>query len=67
MLGRLRSEAGIWFTSAGIFLISAVPAFGRVSIGPTPLNGLSIREFMWAVALVVSWVRGRALEKQGSE
>jgi uncharacterized membrane protein len=66
MLGRLRSEAEIWFTSAGIFLVSAVPLFGRVPIGPVPLNGLSVREFMWAAALAVSWVRGRVLELQSS-
>lgn len=67
MLGRLRSEAEIWFTSAGIFLVSAVPVFGRIFIAPVSLSGLSVREFMWAVAVAVSWVRGRALEKQGSE
>jgi uncharacterized membrane protein len=67
MLDRLRSEADIWFTSAGIFLVSFVPVFGRISVGPGPLSGLSVREFMWAGALAVSWVRGRVLEWTSSE
>jgi uncharacterized membrane protein len=67
MVGRLKSEAGIWFSSAGLFLISAVPVFGTIFVGPTPLSELSIREFMWGVALAVSWIRGRALEKQSPE
>jgi len=67
MLGRLRSEAGIWFTSAGIFLVSALPLFGRIFIGPVPFSGLSLRWLMWAAAMAFSWVRGRALEKQGPE
>ena len=62
MLGRLRSEAWIWFASAAIFLVSAVPLFGRISVGVVATNGLSIREILWAVALLLSWVRGRVLE-----
>jgi uncharacterized membrane protein len=62
MLNRLRSEAGIWFTSAGIFLVSAVPLFGRISFGSVLLSGFSIRETLWVAALVLSWVRGRVLE-----
>ena len=63
MLSRLRSEAGIWFTSSAIFLVSAVPIFGRIPVGPVLLTGLSVREYMWVGALVISWVRGRALEQ----
>jgi uncharacterized membrane protein len=62
MLGRLRSEAEIWFTSAGVFLVSAVPLFGRISVGAFLLSGLSAREYMWVAALILSWARGRALE-----
>jgi len=65
MLGRLRSEAGIWSTSAAIFLVSAVPLFGRISFGSVAVNGLSVREIMWVAALVLSWVRGRAIEERG--
>jgi len=64
MISRLRAEAGIWFTSAGIFLVSAVPVFGRVALGSVLVSGLSLREIMWVGALVVSWVRGRALEEE---
>jgi uncharacterized membrane protein len=65
MLGRLRSEAGVWFASAGVFLVSAVPLFGRISVGTLFLSGLSVREFMWIAALIISWVRGRAIESVG--
>jgi uncharacterized membrane protein len=65
MLGRLRSEAGIWFTSAGIFLASAVPVFGRTAVGSIPVSGLSVRELMWVAALLISWVKGRVLEPGG--
>lgn len=62
MLSRLRSEAVVWLTSAAIFLISAVPIFGRISAGGVTTSGLSIRQVLWAAALVLSWVRGRVLE-----
>ena len=62
LVSRLRSEAGIWFTSAGIFLVSALPLVGKITIGSASLTGLSVREYLWAAALIVSWVRGRALE-----
>ena len=66
MIGRLRSEAGVWFTSAGIFLISAVPVFGRSELGVLLVNGLSFREFLWVGALIISWVRGRGLVSKGT-
>jgi uncharacterized membrane protein len=62
MLGRLRSEAEIWLTSAALFLISAIPIFGRISIGSLPLSGISVREFLWVAALLTSWIRGRLVE-----
>ena len=62
MLNRLRSEAGIWFTSAGIFLVSALPLFGKLTVGPASVSGVTIREYMWFAALAISWIRGRALE-----
>ena len=62
MVSRLRSEAGIWFTSAGIFLVSAIPLFGKINVGEASIAGLSLRELLWVAALVISWVRGRALE-----
>ena len=61
-ISRLKSEAGIWFTSAGIFLVSALPVFGKITVGSASLTGLTVREYLWAAALVISWVRGRALE-----
>lgn len=63
MISRLRSEAGIWFTSAGIFFVSAVPLFGKITLGQIPVSGFSLRELMWVAALVISWVRGRALNE----
>ena len=63
MIGRLRSEASIWFTSAAIFLLSAVPLFGRVTVGNVDVTGFSVRELMWATALAISWIRGRAMEQ----
>ena len=65
MLSHLKSEAGIWFSAAAIFLASALPVFGKISIGTASVTGLSIRELLWIVALIVSWVRGRALEPPG--
>jgi len=65
MISRLRSEAGIWFTSSGIFLVSALPLFGKITFGPQSVSGLTIREYLWAAALLISWVRGRALELSG--
>jgi len=62
MLGRLRSEAEIWLTSAAVFLVSAIPLFGRISIGSLPVSGLSVRELLWVAALLISWVRGRVIE-----
>jgi len=64
MLGRLRSEAGIWFASAAIFLVSAVPLFGKISVESVPVSGLSVRELMWTAALIISWVRGRAIAEE---
>jgi len=62
MLNHLRSEAEIWFTSAGIFLVSALPVFGKISFGTASLTGLTVREYMWFAALLISWIRGRAVE-----
>lgn len=62
LLGRLRSEAEIWLVSAGVFLASALPIFGKISVGSVITSGLTIREMLWGGAMVLSWVRGRALE-----
>lgn len=66
MLGRLRSEAGIWFASAAVFLVSAIPVFGRAYVESVPVSGFSIRELLWAGALALSWVRGRTIDVQGT-
>ena len=53
----MRWEAVGWFLSAGIFLGSAIPLFGRVNVVGTSVTGVSVRTFLWILALVVSWVR----------
>jgi uncharacterized membrane protein len=53
----LRSEALGWFIAAGIFLVSAVPLFGRVNVVGTQVTGVTVRSFLWLLALLVSWVR----------
>jgi hypothetical protein len=35
-----------------------------VSFGVFTTSGLTIRELLWAAALAISWVRGRAIESE---
>ncbi|HUH82616.1 MAG TPA: TMEM175 family protein [Nitrososphaerales archaeon] len=65
MIRHLRSEAGIWFTSSAIFLVSALPFFGKIMLGPASVSGLSVRQYLWTAALIISWVKGRALSSSG--
>ena len=57
MLRQLREEAVTWGVAAGLFLISAVPVFGRINVGGVVFSGLSLRFLMWILALVFSWLR----------
>jgi uncharacterized membrane protein len=54
----LRAEAVGWFVSSGIFLVSAIPVFGRVEVVGTQVTGVSVRTSLWLLALLVSWIRG---------
>jgi len=55
MLSHLRAESTLWFVSCGIFLLSALPLFGRVDLGGVLVSGLSARMVMWLVAILVTW------------
>ena len=57
MVSQLRSESVTWFISSGLFLISAVPVFGRVDVGGVLLTGLSVRTLMWLGAIAIAWLR----------
>jgi len=57
MTRQLRFESTTWFVSSGIFLVSAIPLFGRISIGGVLVSGLSLRLVLWLVAVLVVWVR----------
>jgi uncharacterized membrane protein len=54
----LRSEAVGWFISSGIFILSAIPLFGRVEVVGTQVTGVSVRTFLWLLAVLISWFRG---------
>jgi len=54
LISQLRSEAASWFVASAIFLISAVPLFGRMDLGGAVTTGFTIRQVMWIVALVVA-------------
>ena len=56
MITQLRSEAATWSASAAIFLISALPLFGRIDVGGVLVSGFSLRTVMWLVAVFVAWV-----------
>jgi len=66
MISDLRGEATTALASAGIFIISALPAFDKVFVGRTFL-----RTDLWLVALAVIWLgalrRKSAKRKQTSE
>jgi len=60
MINELRTEATTWSIAAGIFLVSALPAFDRIFI-----RGTFLRTDLWLGALVVIWLRrGSAKAKQ---
>jgi len=57
MIRQMRWEATTWIISAAIFLVSAFPAFGRVSLDGLSVTGLSLRQVLWLVAIIVVWLR----------
>jgi uncharacterized membrane protein len=57
MLSHLRAEATLWFASCGIFLLSALPIFGRMELGGVLVTGLSARMVMWLAAILVTWAK----------
>ena len=57
MLSNLRAESVLWFVSCGIFLLSALPLFGRVDLGGVLVTGLSARMVMWLVAILITWAK----------
>jgi len=65
MLRQLREEAVTWGASSGLFLISALPAFGRIDIGGVLVSGLSLRVVLWLCAVAFSWVRSGLRESVG--
>jgi len=56
MIRQLRLESTVWFVSCSIFLISAIPLFGRVDVGGHLVTGLSVRMLMWLGAIVIAWL-----------
>jgi len=66
MLRQLREEAATWGVAAGLFLISAVPVFGRIDVGEVAISGLSLRYLLWIIAIVFSWVRSGIRESIGT-
>ena len=65
MLRQLREEAVTWGVAAGLFLISAIPVFGRIDVGGVVFSGLSLRFVLWVLALVFSWLRSGIMESIG--
>jgi hypothetical protein len=65
MTRRLRLEAVIWFVSSGVFLISAVPIFGKVDVGGHLVTGVSLRIILWLGAIVIAWATW-GMERSGS-
>jgi len=57
MLSHLRTEATLWFVSCAIFLLSALPLFGRVDVGGVLVSGLSARMVMWLLAILITWAK----------
>lgn len=56
MIRELRTEAGVWFASCGVFLVSAIPVFGRTEISGVLVSGFSLRIVLWLAAIVIAWV-----------
>jgi len=65
MIRQLREEAVTWGVAAGLFLISAIPAFGRIDVGGVVVSGLSLRYLLWFLAIVFSWLRSGIRESLG--
>ena len=68
MTRQLRFESSVWLASAGIFLVSALPFFGRTYVGGVEVTGFSLREALWVLAVLVAWVSmviGRRVEADG--
>jgi len=65
MLRQLQEEAITWGVAAGLFLISAVPLFGRINVGGVVVSGLSLRYLLWLVAIIFSWIRSGIRESIG--
>jgi len=61
MISHLRSEAISWFISSAVFLASALPLFGKISVVGTVFSGLSGREALWLAAMLVAWRRSRLM------
>ena len=69
MTRQLRFESSVWLASAGIFLVSALPFFGRTYVGGVEVTGFSLREALWVLAVLVAWVGmviGRRVEADES-
>lgn len=64
LLRQLREESVTWFVSSGIFLVSALPLFGRIDVGGVFVSGLSIRTVLWLSAIAVAWLRARHGRRQ---
>lgn len=56
MIHQLRLEASTWLISSVIFLISALPVFGKIDVGGVLTTGLTVRILMWLGAVVIIWV-----------
>ena len=56
IITQLRAEAATWLVSSGIFLVSALPLFGRIDVGVVLVTGFSLRTLMWLVAVFVAWI-----------
>ena len=56
MTRQLKLESAVWLIAAGIFLVSAVPVFGRTFVGGVEVTGFSLREALWFVAVLIGWV-----------
>ena len=65
MLRQLQEEAVTWGVAGGLFLISAVPLFGKINVGGVVVSGLSLRYLLWLLAIVFSWIRSGIRESIG--
>ena len=54
LISQLRSEAASWFIASAVFLVSAIPLFGRMDLSGVVTSGFTIRQVMWIVALIVA-------------